>query len=187
MSKSEYFCGVKKYKNMKFQSILFIAALAALFVSPACQSDSDASKNAATEGAGAMPDAAAPAATAPGQAEPPQNAAGVWHYTCPKGCEGGGAAATPCAKCGTALAHNQAYHGQAAATDGNPGISANPAAGAPGQAPVTLPNTAKPEPPQNAAGVWHYTCADGCAGGAGAATPCAKCGKALVHNTAYHK
>jgi hypothetical protein len=51
-----------------------------------------------------------PAPGADKPAEPAQNAAGVWHYTCPKGCKGGGGAATPCASCGTALAHNNAYH-----------------------------------------------------------------------------
>ncbi len=45
----------------------------------------------------------------------------------------------------------------------------------------------KPEPPQNAAGVWHYTCSTGCAGGAGSAVPCKTCGKTLAHNQEYHK
>ncbi|MBK9271813.1 MAG: hypothetical protein IPM48_09450 [Saprospiraceae bacterium] len=40
----------------------------------------------------------------------PQNAKGVWHFTCPKGCAGGAGAAGPCPKCGEALTHNQAYH-----------------------------------------------------------------------------
>lgn len=48
----------------------------------------------------------------PQSAEAPQNAKGVWHFTCPKGCPGGGGGATPCGKCGTTLAHNQAYHAQ---------------------------------------------------------------------------
>ena len=39
-----------------------------------------------------------------------QNAQGVFHYTCPKGCEGGAASAGNCAKCGGALVHNQAFH-----------------------------------------------------------------------------
>lgn len=109
----------------------------------------------------------------PAKQEPPQNAAGVWHYTCPKGCKGGGGAAAPCAKCGATLAHNAAYH--PAAPAGNP---ANPTAN---------PAAQKPEPPQNKAGVWHYTCPDGCAGGGGAAAPCAKCGKTLAHNSVYHQ
>ena len=44
----------------------------------------------------------------------------------------------------------------------------------------------KPEPPQNAAGVWHYICPDGHAGGAGAAQPCKTCSNTLIHNQAYH-
>jgi len=39
-----------------------------------------------------------------------KNAKGVYHYTCPKGHEGGAASAGKCAKCGEALTHNQAYH-----------------------------------------------------------------------------
>jgi len=42
--------------------------------------------------------------------EPPQNEKGVWHWTCSKGCEGGGGGAGNCAKCGNALTHNTAYH-----------------------------------------------------------------------------
>jgi hypothetical protein len=114
-------------------------------------------------------------------AEPAQNAAGVWHFTCPKGCTGGAGAAGNCATCGGALAHNQAYHGQ---TNSMPAM--NPMTI---QAPTT-PATAtpqQPEPAQNAAGVWHYTCAKGCAGGAGAPGNCATCGGALAHNQTYHK
>lgn len=44
------------------------------------------------------------------QSDPTQNAKGIYHYTCPKGCKGGAGAAGPCATCGTTLAHNQAYH-----------------------------------------------------------------------------
>jgi hypothetical protein len=42
--------------------------------------------------------------------EPAQNAKGVWHFTCPKGCAGGAGTTTACAKCGTTLAHNATYH-----------------------------------------------------------------------------
>lgn len=48
--------------------------------------------------------------TSPTTAEPAQNASGVWHYTCPKGCAGGGGSAGPCSSCGATLAHNPAYH-----------------------------------------------------------------------------
>jgi uncharacterized lipoprotein len=47
--------------------------------------------------------------TAPA-AEPAQNAKGVWHFTCPKGCAGGAGVAGPCGKCGEQLVHNTAYH-----------------------------------------------------------------------------
>lgn len=43
-------------------------------------------------------------------AEPAQNAAGVWHYICPKGCSGGGGSAVACSSCATTLVHNSAYH-----------------------------------------------------------------------------
>ena len=45
----------------------------------------------------------------------------------------------------------------------------------------------KPEPPQNAKGVWHYTCPKGCKGGAGAAEPCKSCKTELTHNAVYHQ
>ncbi len=145
----------------------------------------------------------------PATAEPAQNAQGVWHYTCPNNCAGGGGSATPCGVCGTTLVHNQAYHantGAATATNtitptntgGSPmgsitnpvinGVGApaattmvNPGAPPAGAAPPTTP-----EPAQNASGVWHYTCSAGCAGGAGSAVACAGCGATLVHNSAYH-
>lgn len=194
---------------MKYQTRLMVAGLAAFLFCAGCQSDKTASTQTTPETTAAptapAPTAAqttdvpgvtpgtagkielspvaapvattvpAPAATpAPQPAqkqEPAQNAKGVWHYTCPKGCAGGAGTATACAKCGTTLVHNAAYHeGQ------------NPT--------VATPNptvTPKPEPAQNAKGVWHYTCAGGCAGGAGSAVACAKCGKALVHNSTYHQ
>lgn len=43
-------------------------------------------------------------------ASPAQNASGVYHYTCEKGCVGGSGEASNCISCGNALAHNQAYH-----------------------------------------------------------------------------
>lgn len=39
-----------------------------------------------------------------------QNAKGVYHFSCPKGHEGGSASAANCPKCGEAMTHNQAYH-----------------------------------------------------------------------------
>ena len=51
----------------------------------------------------------------PGQiaAEPTQNTAGVWHYTCSKRCGGGGGAEGNCADCGAPLLHNTVYHSNA--------------------------------------------------------------------------
>ena len=89
----------------------------------------------------------------------------VSHYICPNNCEGsGGASEGTCPVCNSAYVHNQDYH-------------TTPAAATP---------TTTPEPPQNAAGVWHYTCSNGCEGGAGSAIACATCGATLVHNTLYH-
>lgn len=126
----------------------------------------------------------APATPATPGAEPAQNAAGVWHYTCSNGCAGGAGAAGNCATCGNALAHNAAYHGNADAT--------TPPAPTPATTETATSNITftgdpqNPEPAQNAAGVWHYTCSNGCTGGAGSAVACATCGNVLAHNSAYH-
>jgi hypothetical protein len=153
---------------MKFKTILSVAALSAIALFSSCKSDNAAAeKDKALENKATPPDAAP--APAPGT-EPAQNAAGVWHYTCTNGCEGGAGTAIACAKCGTLLVHNSRYH------------TPPPGAETTGQ----TPNTPTPEPAQNALGVWHYTCPSGCAGGSGGAEPCAKCGKTLAHNNAYH-
>lgn len=49
----------------------------------------------------------------PQTAQPPaaQNAKGEWHFSCAK-CDGGAGAAGNCPKCGSPLAHNQAFHQQ---------------------------------------------------------------------------
>ena len=125
--------------------------------------------------------------------EPAQNAAGVWHYTCPSGCAGGGASATPCGTCGTTLVHNTEYHNSSGetptgqtkttvATSTNGQITPTNNLGV---TTTTPPKT--PEPAQNSAGVWHYTCPSGCAGGGGAAGPCGSCGATLAHNSDYHQ
>lgn len=102
------------------------------------------------------------------------NAQGVYHYTCSNGCAGGAASAGDCANCGNKLAHNQAYHANQNNTNTNTADPFNQSA----------TNAATG---QNAAGVWHYTCSSGCAGGAGSAGNCASCGTALAHNQAYHQ
>ena len=100
----------------------------------------------------------------------------VFHYTCANGCAGGSDQAIACPNCGTTLAHNQAFH----ANDQN----ATP--------PPPNPNTPPPTPNpaeasgQNANGVWHYTCANGCAGGSATASACSSCGSTLAHNQGFH-
>ena len=125
-----------------------------------------------------------PVGATPSTPVPPSNqitptstsvAGGVQHYTCPNNCEGsGGDAQVACPVCGTQYVHNAAYHNQTP-TQTNPAVT---------QTNQITPPT--PEPPQNAAGVWHYTCSSGCEGGAGSAVACASCGTTLAHNTAYH-
>lgn len=107
----------------------------------------------------------------------------VQHYYCPNACAGsGGGTAGSCPTCGTAYVHNQAWHDMQGNQTATPGA---PTAGVT-QPAITPPVNQTPEPPQNANGVWHYTCTAGCAGGAGSATACATCGATLVHNSAYH-
>lgn len=139
----------------------------------------------------------APSTTTPTTTPAPAavNVAGGAHYVCTKtGCTGTGAAAAgSCSVCSSTLAHNQAFHNQTAtpgtANNASGGLSPlfNTGADA-GTTPQTItPATATtPEPAQNANGVWHYTCSNGCAGGAGSAIACASCGSTLAHNTAYH-
>ena len=108
-------------------------------------------------------------------ATPPTTAAasGVNHYICPNNCEGsGGASQMACPVCNTMYVHNQAYHNQPTQQT-QPQVNQT----------ITPPT---PEPAQNAAGVWHYTCPSGCDGGGGSAVACSSCGSTLVHNTAYH-
>jgi len=205
---------LKKFKKMNSLKYVFFFLSISLFV--ACGGEDQNSARQApinTQTAPAAPGAPAPATAAtstpvtpPAPAEPAQNADGVWHYTCSNGCAGGGGSATACATCGSTLAHNSAYHGQAATP--NPAAAAGAAAGGAIQAAGGTPSTmfADPskqpvnatigtpiapvqaaEPPQNATGVWHYTCSNGCAGGGGSATACAGCGSTLVHNAAYHQ
>tara|TARA_R110000751_G_scaffold32626_2_gene81877 strand:+ start:220 stop:705 length:486 start_codon:yes stop_codon:yes gene_type:complete len=107
--------------------------------------------------------------------EPAQNASGVWHYTCRIGCPGGAGSAVKCETCGNILAHNTTYHSNTNSTSNS----------APFATPATPP-AATPEPAQNAAGVWHYTCSKGHVGGAGSAVACGTCSTTLTHNTAYH-
>ncbi len=141
----------------------------------ACQGDKSTDSNAA--------DASAAPMTAPPAVG---GAAGVQHYICPSGHVGsGGDAQGSCSQCGAVLVHNQAFH----ASDAPPAVTApgqNPMFQDPNAAPVIAAPPTATEPAQNAAGVWHYTCSNGCAGGGAAAGPCATCGTTLAHNQAYH-
>ncbi len=165
---------------MNYFKILTILLLSSVISFYSCSDNSDAVKKEAREKLNTSDVAAQPNAVAPNPAtvEPPQNADGVWHYTCNAGCAGGAGSAEKCTTCGGILAHNQAYHGK-----GNADAKAN--IGAPNVVqPVTPPPTV--EPAQNAAGVWHYTCGKGCSGGAGSAIACTTCGGTLAHNQGYH-
>lgn len=72
---------------------------------------------------------------------------------------------------------------QAAAAGRTPAIQQAPAGLPPGLQQGMPPTN---EPPQNADGVWHFTCPNGCSGGAGAQQACGSCGATLAHNSAYH-
>ena len=74
-----------------------------------------------------QPPASATSATpATPTAEPAQNAAGVWHYTCSNGCEGGAGSAQPCSGCGSTLAHNSEYHQATTTTNTTQGVTTTP-------------------------------------------------------------
>ena len=180
---------------MKYFKILAILLFSSVISFYACNDNDDARKQEARESlevsdSPTLPNAATPNpaggaihrvpnspsptnATTPDAATPKasQNAGRVWHYTCSNGCAGGAGSAVNCESCGSLLAHNQAYHA-------NPNSTSIPI-------PFTSPPAA--EAGKNTAGVWHYTCAKGCAGGSGTAGTCGTCGGTLAHNTAYHQ
>jgi len=158
---------------MKSYSIYFALVLAVTLGLAACggQETNTASETPATATDPAVGSAATPV-------EAPQAGGTVFHYTCPQGHEGGSNAQGKCSVCGGDLVHNQAFHAQQPqGSDPGNAITVNPTNGTP----------ATPPPAQNAAGVYHYTCPQGHAGGSGAQGNCAQCGTALVHNQAYHQ
>jgi len=164
----------------------FCACLA-IFAMLSCGHKSNTVRDSARESLGVNQQA--PATTPPPAAVLPGTPAGlVQHYTCPNNCEGsGGSEAGTCPVCGTAYVHNQAFHNQTQPTTTKtvtfPGQTTTVPAD--GSSPPAAPPT--PEPAQNANGVWHYTCANGCAGGSGSSGTCPSCGGALAHNAAYHQ
>lgn len=175
---------------MKFSLFLF-SALIGLFITVSSCSSKKEDPAAVTltdsipDGAMVSPDASA--------ARMASSTTGEAHYKCPKNCEGGtGSAKGPCPVCGAEMTHNQAFHAQASTPGASPEtpIKVDPinstgantiSAGQP------TPQTMPAEPAQNAKGVWHFTCAKGCAGGAGAQGTCATCGGPLSHNQVYHQ
>ena len=172
-----------KRKKMQYIKYLFVLVL---FAVVACNSAPERPE-ALLDPNYVPPAAPAAPAAAANTPEPAQNSLGVWHYTCPSGHSGGSGSATACGECGTTLVHNTTYHDAPSPTvptttstivpAGSEGINVTPGA---------IPNAKAPEPAQNAAGVWHYTCSNGCSGGAGSALACGTCGSTLAHNTAYH-
>jgi len=164
---------------MKYSKILAILLLISIISFYGCNDNTKTQKQETSKPLKALESTTPKNATTqnPVTPEPPQNAGGVWHYTCSKGCPGGAGSAVKCDNCGGLLAHNTTYHADANSTPTSSAPFANPPAPA---------AAAAPEPSQNSAGVWHYTCGNGCAGGSGSTGACVTCGGALAHNTAYH-
>ena len=179
-------CPQIKNPKMKNSLLLILLAFCTLAMISSCANDSNVRENAANSLD--VPPATTPITNTPPPATPATAAGGVQHYICPNSCAGsGGAAQGNCPVCGTAYAHNQAYHNQTApTTPTTPTVPTTTPGTTPGTTPTTPTTPPAPTPAQNAAGVWHYSCSNGCAGGAGAAGNCASCGSALAHNAAYH-
>ena len=112
-----------------------------------------------------------------------ENTGTVYHYTCSRGCAGGSATAGTCSTCGNTLAHNQAFHANNTNQDNS---NVAPLFGDPSKTSSSATTTTTSTGGQNAAGVWHYICQNGCAGGAAAAGTCGNCSATLAHNQAYH-
>ena len=171
MKNNKHYLCIKLLK-MRIAITLVFAFVAILSIS--CKRDGNTTS---TDNASAPVNTTAPAAA--------PNAGGVKHYICPNNCTGsGGDVAGNCPVCGTEYTHNDAFHNQ-----GSPTAPTIQAPQSPGmqQPTVTPPTPAAAEPAQNAAGVWHWVCGKGCAGGSGSAGNCSKCGGALTHNDAYHQ
>ena len=108
--------------------------------------------------------------------------ANVPHYKCNTvGCESNGSsAAGVCPTCNKPFVHNDAFHANDFLQNGPLNVPKTSS----GQ--NTNPAASTPSPAQNSAGVFHYTCKNGCYGGAGTADKCKVCGNDLEHNQAYH-
>ncbi len=148
---------------MKF---LFVILLTSIFVS--CSSDKK------DQEANVIPDTARNIKDNPtGSADGPKGDALAAHFYCPKNCAGGfGPEQGPCPVCGTAMAHNAAFHQK----PGEPSVSINSEGS---EVPYH-------EHDQNETGQFHFICPGTCGTGGGEAGNCPKCGKAMVHNAGYH-
>lgn len=168
---------------MKYFKIIPVVLLLSVFSFYSCNDKSSTPEQESSNATNALnsptPANSKTSTPTPTNAEPSQNASGVWHYKCSKGCAGGAGSAVSCETCGLPLAHNQAYH----ATTSTPSTNTTSQSAIP----YATPPPATAEPARNASGVWHYTCSQGCDGGSGTAGNCNSCGNALAHNATYHQ
>jgi hypothetical protein len=172
---------------MKYSKIFLGVLSALLFLAIGCKNNDSSVRNEARESLGIEADETqTPAVTPPASTTTTTSAVAgnVPHYICANNCVGsGGASAGNCPVCGDPYTHNQAYHNQTTTTTPSTSpITTTPI--------TTTPQTTTPPTPPaatNAAGVYHYTCSNGCAGGSGSQGVCATCGNPLAHNTAYHQ
>ena len=151
----------------------FLLLLLTIFIGISCNNSPDRPEPAVDQATIDANQASTPVTTTPVTSTPGET---VPHYICPNNCAGsGGSVQGNCPVCGTAYTHNQAFHNQP---------SSNPVT-TPGETPPVNLNT-NPSPAQNAQGVYHYICSNGCEGGAASQGSCANCGGALTHNAEYH-
>ncbi|MFK5959628.1 MAG: hypothetical protein QM495_12275 [Lutibacter sp.] len=102
----------------------------------------------------------------------------VKHYICVNKCENSGSnIASNCPTCNTPYIHNAAFHNDEFLKNGPLNVP---------KSNLGTPTNASISPTQNALGVYHYTCPNGCNGGSGTAAKCKSCGTDLAHNQVYH-
>jgi hypothetical protein len=105
----------------------------------------------------------------------------VQHYICQNKCENSGSDVEGvCPTCNTPYLHNVAFHNDDFLKNGPLNVPENT------QTNTQTTTPTAPSPAQNATGVYHYTCTNGCVGGSGEAVNCNSCGDPLAHNQAYH-
>ena len=158
---------------MRLLNVLFLAVFSLLIFTSCADGEKDKTREAARQ---SLPQATPAPATSNSSNPNAVTITGntVPHYQCPKKCDGGvGDTSGACPVCGTEMAHNAAFHN----TQNNTNTTSNTS---------TPAQPTNPSPAQNAAGVYHFICSNGCAGGAGSAGSCATCGGALAHNAEYH-